>query len=298
MKIFITGGSGSLGSEICKQLVLLPWVSEICVFSRHELSQFILKEEIESNKIKMIMGDILDFNHLESSSRGYDVMIHAAAIKHIDVAEKNPIIASEINVMGTANIVRVARSNNISQTIMISTDKASNPSNVYGYSKKIGESIVINSSSKENKMCVIRFGNIIGSSGSIFERWEKQKLSDKKITITHKDMTRFFISKKEAALYAISKINSFEGSEMFVPKMKSAKVYDIALRLSGGEDKMQYIGLRPGEKLHETVLSENEIGTLSIRDSELIVTPGNEKIMNVSSDLNDMWITNIEDMLE
>lgn len=276
----------------------MPWVSEICVFSRHELSQVLLKEEVESKKIKMVMGDILDLNHLESSSRGYDVIIHAAAIKHIDVAEKNPIIASEINVMGTANVVRVAKSNKISQTIMISTDKASNPSNVYGYSKRIGESIVINSSSKENKMCVVRFGNIIGSSGSIFERWEKQKISNRKITITHKEMTRFFISKKEAALYVISKINNFEGNEMFIPKMKSAKIYDIALRLSGGENKMQYIGLRPGEKLHETVLSENEVGSLTIKDSEFIVTPGHEKIMNVSSDLNDMWITNIEEMLE
>jgi UDP-N-acetylglucosamine 4,6-dehydratase/5-epimerase len=283
MKIFISGGSGTLGSSLCKELASIPYVDQIIVFSRSEDKQILLKNEQLSEKIKYIVGDIRNYESVILASRSCDLIIHTAAIKHIDIAEENPLETVSVNVFGTYNIIQAAKINNVGKVFFVSTDKASLPSGIYGTSKLMGEKLALASSTDTLKVSVFRFGNIIGSSGSIFQRWPEQLQKNNKIKVTSKEMTRFFIEKDDAARYIVSKIKTSNGKEIFIPKMTSKKIFDIAMSFAKKEKNIEIIGARPGEKIHEDILSKHEFGEIFENDEEYIVLPGSSSLLDISS---------------
>lgn len=283
MRVLITGGTGTLGQALCRELIGLDNVSEIVLFERSELGYTQFKNMIDSDKVSGIIGDVRNYESLALASQNIDLLIHTAAMKHIDLSEQNPLEATSINVMGTYNVIQAAKMNNIPQTFFISTDKASSPTGVYGASKLMGERMIIASSTKLNKMSVFRFGNLIGSSGSIFEKWPDQIKQGKKISITNKDMTRFFIEPSDASTYIISKINNNKGGEIFIPKMSSKKIFDIALSFAKNLDNIEIIGLRKQEKVHENIISSYEIGKMIENRFEYVITHGDSFLKDVTS---------------
>lgn len=283
MRVLITGGTGTLGQAICRELIGLDNVSEIVLFERSELGYTQFQNTIDSDKVSAIIGDVRNYESLALASRNTDLLIHTAAMKHIDLAEKNPLEATSINVMGTYNVIQAAKINNIPQTFFISTDKASSPTGVYGASKLMGERMMLASSTKLNKMSVFRFGNLIGSSGSIFEKWPEQIKQGKKISVTNKDMTRFFIEPSDAATYIISKINNSSGGEIFIPKMTSKKIFDIAFSFAKNLDNIEIVGLRKQEKIHENITSSYEIGTMIENRFEYVITHGDSFLKDITS---------------
>jgi UDP-N-acetylglucosamine 4,6-dehydratase len=294
-KYLITGGPGSLGKEICKELLKFLDTEEVVMFSRNETKQFEASISINDDRVKYVVGDIKNYDSLFTIMKGIDYVFHAAALKHIDLAEKSPDETIKINVVGTSNVVNAAIQNNVKKVLLISTDKACIPTSIYGVSKLLSEKNVILSNGISNtKFSVARFGNLIGSNGSIFQKWKIMKNNNERISVTHKDMTRFFIKSSDAARWATNFIERMVGGEIFVPKMKSANIYDIAKSFID-ESRIDIVGVRLGEKLDEDILSSLELG--SIQDSGDFYTLNNDnKINNFSynSSNNKEWFSGEE----
>lgn len=291
MKVMITGGTGSLGSEILRQLLDNPEIVSVIALSRNETQQFNLKETIrDSKKLNLIIADVTDYNSIYNAMDDVDVVFHTAALKHIEVAEKNPMEAIKTNVIGTMNIINACNQRDVKKMIFISTDKACNPTSIYGVSKLLAEKNVLLSNGIGNtEYSVVRFGNIIGSNGSIFQKWRNSS----HISLTSKEMTRLFISVEEAAKFSISLIEK-EGRRLFVPKMKSANIYDIAKAIVSDEN-ITIIGLRPGEKLHEDIISATDTGKIEVYDDYFSVIPGTEEHgLIYNSSLNNYWFSDKE----
>lgn len=261
-KYLITGGPGSLGKEICKSLLSLCDTKEIIMFSRNETKQFEASMSINDKRVKYVVGDIKNYDSLFSIMKGVDYVFHAAALKHIDLAEKSPDETIKVNVVGTSNVVNAAIQNGVKKVLLISTDKACIPTSIYGVSKLLSEkNVILSNDISDTKFSVVRFGNLIGSNGSIFQKWKIMKDGSHNISVTHKKMTRFFIRSSEAALWSIKFMQDMLGKEVFVPKMKSANIYDIAKSFID-ESRIDVTGTRPGEKLDEDILSNLELGSV------------------------------------
>lgn len=291
MKFFITGGTGSIGKQLIKDLIEKYPDSKITSFSNNEERVFKAKDGANASKVSYIIGDVADFSSVLAASRDADVVIHLAAIKHIDIAEENPIETTRVNVLGTSNVIQATKANGVGRLIYVSTDKAATSSSIYGLSKLISEKMVINSSTEKNKMSVVRFGNIINSSGSVFPKWKAQASSGKKITVTDPESTRFFMPVSRATELILKVLESFSGKEIFIPKMKSFKMYDIALFFVKEDTQIEITGLRAGEKKHESAMSSRELGCLVEKDDYFIIEKGNaplpEKSSNSSEFLSD-----------
>ena len=294
-KYLITGGPGSLGQEICKSLLSLCDTKEIIMFSRNETKQFESSMSISDGRVKYVIGDIKNYESLFTIMKGVDYVFHAAALKHIDLAEKSPDETIKINVLGTSNVVNAAIQNGVKKVLLISTDKACIPTSIYGVSKLLSEkNVILSNGSSDTKFSVVRFGNLIGSNGSIFQKWKIMKDDNQRITVTHKDMTRFFIRSSEAAMWAVKFIKEMVGGELFVPKMKSANIYDIAKSFIS-ESQIDITGTRAGEKLDEDILSSMELGT--VEDfGEFFILHNDNKINNFSynSSNNKEWYSGEE----
>ena len=294
-KYLITGGPGSLGKEICKELLKFLDTEEVVMFSRNETKQFEASMSISDDRVKYVVGDIKNYDSLFTIMKDVDYVFHAAALKHIDLAEKSPDETIKINVIGTSNVVNAAIQNNVKKVLLISTDKACIPTSIYGVSKLLSEKNVILSNGISNtKFSVARFGNLIGSNGSIFQKWKIMKNNDERISVTHKDMTRFFIKSSDAAKWSVKFIESMSGGEIFVPKMKSANIYNIAKSFID-ESRIDIVGVRSGEKLDEDILSSLELG--SIHDSgDFYILNNDNKINNFSynSSNNKEWFSGKE----
>jgi UDP-N-acetylglucosamine 4,6-dehydratase len=261
-KYLITGGPGSLGKEICKSLLSLCDTREIIMFSRNETKQFEASMSIKDKRVKYVVGDIKNYDSLFGIMKGVDYVFHAAALKHIDLAEKSPDETIKVNVLGTSNVINAAIQNNVKKVLLISTDKACIPTSIYGVSKLLSEkNAILSNDISDTKFSVVRFGNLIGSNGSIFQKWKIMKNDSDKISVTHKKMTRFFIRSSEAAFWSIKFMEIMNGKEVFVPKMKSANIYDIAKSFID-ESRIDITGTRPGEKLDEDILSNLELGSV------------------------------------
>lgn len=261
-KYLITGGPGSLGTEICKSLLNLCDTKEIVMFSRNETKQFESSMSINDDRIRYVVGDIKNYDSLFTIMKGVDYVFHAAALKHIDIAEKSPDETIKINVLGTSNVINAAIQNNVKKVLLISTDKACIPTSIYGVSKLLSEkNAILSNDISDTKFSVVRFGNLIGSNGSIFQKWKIMKNDSDKISVTHKKMTRFFIRSSEAAFWSIKFMEIMNGKEVFVPKMKSANIYDIAKSFID-ESRIDITGTRLGEKLDEDILSNLELGSV------------------------------------
>ncbi|MAG12900.1 hypothetical protein CL630_03780 [bacterium] len=267
--ILVTGGCGSIGSQIVKQL-LRHNPKAIRVFEHSEAAHFKLNQEIKSSKIRNFVGDICDKERLHQAIEGVHIVFHAAAMKHVPLCEYNPFEAIRTNILGTQNLVDVAREHGIERFVSISTDKAVNPTSTMGATKLLGEKIVANAaiSEKKVKFCCVRFGNVLASSGSVIPVFEKQIKDGNTITVTSKDMTRFFMGVDDAVKLVLKASQLAHRGEIFILKMNALKIIELAEvlveelapRHKKDPKKIKYktIGLRPGEKLHEPLITEEE----------------------------------------
>ena len=278
--ILVTGGTGSWGYELVKQLLTYT-PKEIRIFSRNESNQFTMKQEFDNNpKLQFIIGDIKEKDALIEASQDVDYIFHLAALKHVPVCEYQPLEALKTNVTGTQNVIDAAISCNVKRVVYISTDKASNPSNFYGLSKAMGERLIIhaNTLNTKTRFVCIRGGNVLGTNGSVIHVFKKQIQEKGKIGITDLEMTRFFLTIEEAIKLVFKATIESLGGEIFVMKMPACKIIDLAQVLVEASNRkdigVEILGIRPGEKIHELLLSEYEsLTTITYDDEYFVILP-------------------------
>ena len=262
--LLITGGTGSFGSSVLKSLISQS-AKEIRIFSRDEKKQEDLRKKYNNNKIKFIIGDVRDLNGLEDAIKGVDFIFHAAALKQVPSCEFYPLEAVKTNILGTDNIVSCAIKHDVEKVVFLSTDKAVYPINAMGISKAMAEKVVIARSSFVNSSTILsctRYGNVMGSRGSVIPLFIKQIISNQELTITDPKMTRFLMSLDESVnLVKYAFTNSTQG-DIFVQKSPAATIQNIALavmEIFESKSKIRYIGTRHGEKLFESLISREEM---------------------------------------
>ncbi len=284
LKIFLTGGTGSFGNAFVKMTLKKYKPREIIIFSRDEMKQWEMKNKFKNEKrIKFIIGDVRDHVSLSKAMRGSDVVVHAAATKIVPLAEYNPFECIKTNINGAMNVINASIENNIKKVVSLSTDKASNPVNLYGATKLAADKLFIAGNDfnnvKSSIFSIVRYGNVMGSRGSVIPLFIKQS-KKKVITITDKDMTRFMISLDEAVKLVWNAFSDMSGGEIYIKKSPSMKVVDIAQSISN-ESKLKIIGIRPGEKKHEQMISiEDAQFTYEYKDYYKILP----SIHNISKD--------------
>ena len=265
-KILITGGTGSLGKELTKRLLHMN-VDTIRILSRNEEKQILMESELNDERLRFLLGDIRDLPRLERAFEDIDVVFHAAALKHVPKIEYKPFEAVKTNVIGSQNVIDASLKQNVEKVIAIGTDKAVSPFNTYGATKLLMEKLFVDAGNYTNpkkhktKFIALRYGNVLGSSGSVIPKFIEQIKNNKKITITHPDMTRFSITMNEALDFIIESTIMGVGGEVIIPKLRAYSITDVKeslfeiLKNTGYEN----IGIREGEKLHEVLISEYEI---------------------------------------
>jgi len=263
--ILITGGTGSFGKKFIS-VVLKKYknVKKIIVFSRDELKQFdMIQHYINSpnfNKLRFLLGDIRDKSRLNMAFEDVDIVIHAAAFKQVPSSEYNPLETIKTNVFGTQNVVESCIDNKVGQLVSLSTDKASSPVNLYGATKLLADKLTVGAQNFKGKKkfisCVVRYGNVMASRGSIIPILFKKR-NEKNIDLTHDKMTRFNISLLEAVNLVLLAIKDGRGGEIFVPKLSSYRLVDLAKTIAP-KAKLRFKGIRPGEKIHEEMISYSE----------------------------------------
>ena len=259
--VLITGGTGTFGRAMTRHLLSLPKVKRIIVFSRDEYKQSQMAAEFQDQRLTFFLGDIRDRARLHRAFNHIDIVIHAAALKQVPALEYNPSEAIETNIVGTKNVIDAAHDRNVERVLFISSDKAVQPINLYGASKMCGERLAIAGNAYRGRhgktiISVVRYGNVIGSRGSLVELIEKQKKTGV-LTLTDERMTRFWLHIDDIMHLVTDIISIMEGGEVFVPKMKSLRIVDV-MKVLAPECKVKTIGIRPGEKLHEILLTEHE----------------------------------------
>jgi len=258
--VLITGGTGSFGKKLVEKLLRDDVVKKVVVFSRDELKQFEMQTLYSSPKLRYFLGDVRDFQRLKQATDGVDVIVHAAALKQIPAAEYNPMEAIKTNIIGAENIVNVAIDNRVGQVIALSTDKAANPANLYGATKLCSDKLMVAGNilagSRITRFAVVRYGNVLGSRGSVIPFFKEQEANGS-LPITDAEMTRFWLTIEEGVKFVLDSLERMKGGEIFVPKIPSFKVIDVAEVVSPGIP-LRIIGIRPGEKLHEVMITEDD----------------------------------------
>ena len=278
--IFITGGTGSFGSFFIKNLLKKSKPKRIICFSRDELKQFNLKNDIKKldkkSSVRFFIGDVRDKDRLDLAllNNKIDFLIHAAALKQVPTVEYNPFESVKTNILGAQNVIESSIKNGVRKIIALSTDKASSPLNFYGATKLVSDKIFINAnaySKKRSIFSVVRYGNVSNSRGSVIPLFHDINKKNEKFLVTHKEMTRFNISLEEAANFTANSIYEMIGGEIFVPKIPSYNIIDL-VKAFKKNPKIKVIGLRPGEKLHEEMISiHDSINTLEAKDHFVIL---------------------------
>jgi UDP-N-acetylglucosamine 4,6-dehydratase len=278
--ILITGGTGSFGRHFVATVLRHFQPARLVVFSRDELKQSEMAEELSERQfpaLRYFLGDVRDQQRLEMAFRGVDIVVHAAALKQIPAAEYNPFECIHTNVLGAENVVRAAIWAGVKKVIALSTDKAVNPINLYGASKLAADKIFIagNHLSGEGgpRFSVVRYGNVFGSRGSVVPLFQKLlKSGAPSLPITHPDMTRFWISKQQGVDFVLSCLNTMDRGEIFVPKMPSMRVAELASALAPGM-KQTIVGIRPGEKLHEVLITADDASNTREQEDRYVILP-------------------------
>ncbi len=273
--ILITGGTGSFGNKAVE--ILLKYNPEkIIVFSRDELKQYEMRNKFPQKNLRFFLGDVRDLERLKFALKNVDCVIHAAALKHVPKAEYDPYEFVKTNIIGTQNLISAAISNNVKKVMLVSTDKAVSPVNLYGSTKLCAEKIIVSSNNTighENiKFSVSRYGNVINSRGSLIPNINDKINNNKNLKLTHKDMTRFFITLEEGVLFTLKNFLRMQGGEIFIPKIKSFRINDILKFFAKKNNlKVNVIGIREGEKIHEVLISDEESKyTINFNDFYLI----------------------------
>ena len=307
--ILITGGSGSLGKALVSHLLSSTKVRRIAIFSRDELKQFHMRQDLlNDERLRWFLGDIRDSARLSRALHKVDFVIHAAALKQVDTGEYNPMEFIKTNVLGSQNVIEASIDAGVSKVIALSTDKASSPINLYGATKLTADKLFIAannySQSYGTNFSVVRYGNVMGSRGSVIPHFQSLAKQGKPITVTDKRMTRFWISLNEAVKFVLDSFEVMKGGELYVPKIPSMRIIDLAKAIAP-EGEIVEIGVRPGEKLHEEMISaEDSRRTIRIEKDRFLVlpvvaewnfvVPAGEKLMEqepYASNTNDLWMT-------
>ena len=312
--ILVTGGTGSFGKKFTRIILKEHNPKAIRIFSRGELKQQQMREQFEqfpnSEKLRFFIGDVRDKDRLYRAMNGVDIVIHAAALKQVPTCEYNPIEAVRTNIDGAANVIDAAIDNNVEKVMALSTDKAVHPVNLYGATKLVAEKLFIQgntySGGRKTKFSCVRYGNVMASRGSVIPIFQEQKKNGT-ITITDNTMTRFWITQEQAAHFIIDCIEKMKGGEIFVPKIPSMKIIDLAQAIAP-QSKIKITGIRPGEKIDEVLLTGEEARHAKEFDKYFVVEPeyafwnknnfkeGKSLSSNFtySSGDNDQWLTKQE----
>lgn len=284
--VIVTGGTGSIGSEMVKRLLETD-VAQIRVFSRDEHKQHELQNELPKDKrLRWLIGDVRDRDRLDFAFQGADICFHVAALKHVHMCEYNPFEALKTNVIGTQNVIEAARLHNLDKVVAISTDKAVSPESVLGASKLMMERLVtaanISSGKARTRYASVRFGNVLNSRGSVGDIWMRQIQNGGPVTVTDERMVRYFMEIREAVALIFDATDLMHGGEIFVLKMDKRPIVEFAKELikrhgKGKKISIDYIGVRPGEKLNELLYTTEEESRMLDTGKLYIITP--ERLM-------------------
>lgn len=299
MEILVTGGTGSFGQAYVKRLLAEPNIQRIVVYSRGEHQQEEMAAKFNDARLRFFIGDVRDKERLTLAMRGISTVVHAAALKIVPIAEYNPTECIATNVMGAQNVVLAALACGVKKVLGVSTDKAVNPVNLYGATKLCAEKTFIAAnalSAGRTAFSVVRYGNVVGSRGSVVPLFKKLKEQGKPLTITDPEMTRFWITMDQAIDLVDLAIRTMRWNEIFIPKIPSMKVVDLADAIDPNGQRMM-VGIRPGEKIHECLIPEEE-NAYDGGDHYVILPPGLpstkpkvERGWRYTSGTNDKWLS-------
>jgi UDP-N-acetylglucosamine 4,6-dehydratase len=274
--VLITGGTGSFGKKLTRIMLDEYNPSKIIVYSRDELKQHEMRAAgYDATNLRYFIGDVRDLDRMRRAFEGVDIVIHAAALKQVPACEYNPMEAIKTNILGSSNVIDAALDAGVERVVALSTDKAVNPVNLYGATKLAAEKLFIQSNSyaggRKTRFSCVRYGNVVGSRGSVVPVFLRQR-ENGEITITDDRMTRFWISLEQGVRFVIRCVEHMHGGEVFVPKIPSMAIIDLAKAIAP-EAKVNVIGIRPGEKLHEVLISEDEARTTVELEDMFVVQP-------------------------
>ena len=306
--LLITGGTGSFGKAFLERILNERNPARVVVYSRDELKQYEMKQKFgDDPRVRFFLGDIRDRDRLKTAFHGVDYVVHAAALKQVDTAEYNPMEYVKTNILGSENVLQAAIEAGVKRVVALSTDKASSPANLYGATKLTADKLFIAgnhyAAGYETRFSVVRYGNVMGSRGSVIPFFRKLALEGHPLPITDARMTRFWISLQQAVDFVMKCFNDMTGGELYVPRIPSMKITDLAKAISPNCE-LVVTGIRPGEKLHEEMISvEDARRTLRLDDRYVILptlaewgfvppmgTPVAEGFA-YSSDTNDLWLS-------
>lgn len=307
--IVLTGGTGSFGQKFTEIMLQRYKPKTIRIFSRDELKQWEMQRKFNNDPhLRFFIGDIREKNRLERAMDGAHIVVHAAALKQVPVCEYNPFEAVKTNVIGAQNIIEAAIDHNIERVLAISTDKAVNPVNLYGATKMCMEKLFVAAnayvgSERRTKLSCARYGNVVGSRGSVIPLFKKQ-MTTGKISVTDRRMTRFWLTLEQGVEFVVRSMECMHGGEVFVPKIPSMKILDLAEAIAPGCE-IEDIGIRPGEKIHEALVTEDEARHSLEFETHFVIEPehhfwdsgnikGGRKIsgdFKYTSDSNSLWLT-------
>lgn len=272
--ILVTGGTGSFGKKFIGN-VLKHDVKKVIVFSRDELKQYEMSQEYTDSRLRFFIGDVRDKDRLYRAFDGVDIVIHAAALKHVGACEYNPFEAIKTNIYGAQNIIEAAIDRGVEKVIALSTDKAAAPVNLYGATKLASDKLFVAANSyvgaKTTKFSVVRYGNVVGSRGSVIPFFKKMA-STGRLPVTDERMTRFWLTLDAAVHFVIGSLGRMEGGEIFVPKIPSMKILDLAKAIAP-DAEIDIVGIRPGEKLHEAMITEDDARHTIEYPQYYVITP-------------------------
>ncbi len=315
--ILITGGTGSLGKALTRKLLNETTARRIVILSRDELKQHNMRNEFGNDpRLRWFVGDIRDANRLLHAFHGVDFVIHAAALKQVDTAEYNPMEFIKTNVLGSNNVIDASIKSGVKKVVALSTDKASSPINLYGATKLTADKLFVAANNYSiaygTSFCVVRYGNVMGSRGSVIPFFKDLHKQGKEIPITDLRMTRFWISIEAAVNFVLESLEIMKGGELYVPRIPSMKITDLAEVVAPGSKHVE-IGMRPGEKLHEEMISSDDSRRTIVDTNRFIVMPvvaewgfeqpngtPMEEGLAYQSNTNSMWMTkkDIEEFLK
>ena len=276
--ILITGGTGSFGHRYVSTLLEQYDLKRLVIYFRDELKQYEMAMKFQGHEdvMRFFIGDVRDASRLKEATRGIDIIIHAAAMKHVPIAEYNPMECIKTNIYGAENVIQAALDNKVDYVMALSTDKAANPINLYGATKLVSDKLFVaanNMSGGRTKFAVVRYGNVVGSRGSVVPFFESLiKKGVESLPITHKDMTRFWITLQQGVDFVFKCMERMDGGEIFVPKIPSVRIVDLAKAMAP-DLPFEIVGIRPGEKIHEVMCPADDSHLTIEFDDYFVIAP-------------------------